>query len=220
MKSDRIAIDSALHTGRGALKVLPFGRDFYLSAPDVVARALLGKLIVVRRAGVELVGRIVETEAYFGSADEAAHAFSGKTARTEVLFGPPGHAYVYFVYGMHYCLNVSCGPEGEAGCVLIRALEPVLGLVEMAELRGLGGEAKPKLLCSGPGRLCQALGITRGMHNGVDVTDARSQLVFADDGDALGAEMTVVVTPRVGIRKAVERAARFYIEGSNCVSRA
>jgi DNA-3-methyladenine glycosylase len=192
----------------------PLSRSFFLHSPDVVARALLGKLVFRREAGALLAGRIVETEAYFGVDDAAAHAFAGRTARNEVLFGPPGHAYVYFVYGMHYCLNVSCEPEGQAGCVLIRALEPVAGLDRMAELRGLA-VTQPRLLASGPGRLCQALGITRVAHNGLDVCDPRSELVFAEDGTA---PPRVVVGPRVGIRKEVERAARYCVEGSSFVS--
>ena len=192
-------------------------RAFFLDSPGHVAQALLGKLVRCRDgvAGEVLSGRIVEAEAYFGSDDEAAHAFSGRTARTEVLFGPPGHAYVYFVYGMHYCLNVSCGPEGKAGCVLIRALEPVSGLARMAELRGLPADASPRMLASGPGRLCQALGITRSAHNGVDVCADGSSLVFAEDGYRPAG---VRVGPRVGIRKAVDLAARYWVEGNACVS--
>jgi DNA-3-methyladenine glycosylase len=192
----------------------PLSRSFFLDPPDVVARALLGKLVLRSEAGELLAGRIVETEAYFGADDAAAHAFAGRTARNEVLFGPPGHAYVYFVYGMHYCLNVSCEPKGQAGCVLIRALEPVAGLERMAELRGLAF-TQPRLLASGPGRLCQALNITRLAHNGVDVCDPRSELVFAEDG---AAAPEVVVGPRVGIRKAVKRAARYCVEGNSFVS--
>src|ERR1700677_3609645 len=121
-------------------------RDFYLDPPDLVAQKLLGKLLV---RGAK-VGRIVEVEAYFGESDPASHSFPGKTARNAALFGPPGRAYVYFIYGMHYCLNVSCEPNGQAGGVLFRALEPVAGLAEMARLRGLSVEAAPRLLTSGP----------------------------------------------------------------------
>ena len=118
-------------------------RALFLDPPDVVARKLLGKLLV--RAGEPMVGRIVEVEAYFGESDPAAHSFAGKTARNAVLFGPPGHAYVYFVYGMHFCLNVSCEPEGRAGCVLLRALEPICGLEAMAVGRGLAAPALAQL---------------------------------------------------------------------------
>jgi len=200
----------------------PLSRAFFLRSPDLVARELLGKLVIRRLDGEQLAGRIVEAEAYFGVDDPAAHAFSGRTARNEVLFGPPGHAYVYLVYGMHYCLNVSCEPEGQAGCVLIRALEPVSGLAVMAAQRGLasdavvaGPAAAVRQLASGPGRLCQALGITRPAHNGVDVCDASSELVFAEDGYA---PPEVAVGPRVGIRKAVDRPARFWVRGSRFVS--
>ena len=108
-------------------------RDFYLDPPDRVAQKLLGKLLVRG----EMVGRIVEVEAYFGEADAASHAFPGKTARNAVLFGPPGHAYVYFIYGMYFCLNVSCEREGRAGGVLFRALEPIRGVEAMATNRGV-----------------------------------------------------------------------------------
>ena len=190
-------------------------RDFFLAAPDTVARALLGKLVLRRLEGELLAGRIVETEAYFERDDPAAHSSAGRTARTEVLYGPPGHAYVYFIYGMHYCLNLSCEPEGQAGCVLVRALEPVAGLATMARLRGLSEGARPQLLTSGPGRLCQALGITRALVNGIDVTDAGGALWVAKDGFVPGA---IVVGPRVGIRKAIERPARFYLEDNRFVS--
>lgn len=191
-------------------------RDFYLPPPDKTARNLLGKLVVRRLDSELLAGRIVETEAYFGLDDPAAHAFAGETARNRVLFGPPGHAYVYFIYGMHYCLNVSCAQTGTAGCVLIRALEPVAGFETMAQMRGLPSTAKPRLLTSGPGRLCQALGITRETFNGADVTNAKSSLQIADDGYLPDA---VTVTPRIGIRKAVEVPARFIVAGSSFITK-
>ncbi|MBT9331717.1 DNA-3-methyladenine glycosylase [Paracidobacterium acidisoli] len=190
-------------------------RTFYLRSPDIVARDLLGKLLVRRLDGELLTGRIVEVEAYFGLGDPAAHSASGKTARNEVIFGPPGFAYVYFIYGMHYCLNISCEPEGQAGCVLLRALEPVGGLETMARLRGLAPHAKPRLLTSGPGRLCQALGITRAIHNALDVTDAESGLQVEEDGFFAG---SIMATPRIGIRKAAERPLRFLLEGNRFVS--
>ena len=191
-------------------------RGFYLDPPDVVARRLLGKLLVRRYEGKRLTGRIVEVEAYFGLDDPAAHTFAGKTERNAVLFGPPGVAYVYFIYGMHYCLNISCEPDGQAGGVLLRALEPVEGLATMARLRGLERDANPRLLTSGPGRLCQALGVTRMTHNGVDVASRRSELYVEDDGFAPG---KTEATPRIGIRKAAERPLRFSIAGNRFVSR-
>lgn len=193
-------------------RLLP--RSFFLAPPDRVARALLGKLILRRYAGELLAGRIVETEAYFGSDDAAAHACAGRTLRNAVLFGAPGHAYVYFIYGVHHCLNVSCEPEGEAGCVLIRALEPVAGIAQMAAWRGVSA-GKLRLLASGPGRLCQALGITRLDHNGVDVCASESDLVFAEDGMSVA---KIAVGPRVGIRKAAELPARYWIDGNAFVS--
>ncbi len=196
-----------------ALPVLP--RAFYFHPPDVVARALLGKVLVRRYEGRRLAGRIVEAEAYCGVDDPAAHAFAGKTARNAVLFGAPGFAYVYFIYGMHYCLNLSCEPEGKAGCVLLRALKPLEGLAAMARLRGLATDADPRLLASGPGRLCQALGIARETHNGLEATSRRSGLHVEDDGFV---PKEIAVSPRVGIRRAAERPLRFAIAGNRFVS--
>ena len=191
-------------------------RSFFLDPPDVVARKLIGKVLVRRYERRRLAGRIVEVEAYFGLDDPAAHTFIGKTPRNAVLFGPPGFAYVYFIYGMHYCLNFSCEPDGQAGGVLLRALEPLEGLKRMAELRGLDPDANPRLLTSGPGRLCEALGITRATHNGVDVTSRRSGLWVEDDGFACG---DLDVSPRVGIRKAADRPLRFALAGNRFVSK-
>jgi DNA-3-methyladenine glycosylase len=192
-------------------------RALFLDPPDMVARKLLGKLLV--RGGEPLVGRIVEVEAYFGESDPAAHSFAGKTARNAVLFGPPGHAYVYFVYGIHFCLNVSCEPEGVAGCVLLRALEPLCGLEAMAIARGLAAPIRASKalssLTSGPGRLCQAFGVTRARDNGVDLTAPESDLQILDDGFIAG---EVLVTPRIGISKDAERAARFLLAGNPFVS--
>jgi DNA-3-methyladenine glycosylase len=172
-------------------------RDFYLDPPDLVAQKLLGKLLV---RGAK-VGRIVEVEAYFGESDPASHSFPGKTARNAVLFGPPGHAYVYFIYGMYYCLNVSCEPEGQPGGVLFRALEPICGL---------------KLSTSGPGRLCKAFGITRSRDNGVDFTSPSSDLQIQDDGYSVN---DILITPRIGITKEASRPARFLIAGNPYVSK-
>jgi DNA-3-methyladenine glycosylase len=192
-------------------------RELYLGPPDVVARALLGKLLV--RASEPMVGRIVEVEAYFGERDPAAHSFAGKTARNAVLFGPPGHAYVYFIYGMYFCLNVSCEPDGRAGCILVRALEPICGLEAMAIGRGLAAPSHTRKavisLTSGPGRLCQAFGVTRERDNGVDLTAPESDLQIQDDGFVA---REVLVTPRIGITKDAERAARFLIAGNPFVS--
>ncbi len=202
---------------RSSRKVVPIvPRSFYERGPDIVARALLGKLLVCECNGERLTGRIVEVEAYFGLKDPAAHAYVGRTARNAVLFGPPGRAYVYFIYGMYYCLNVSCEPDGQAGCILIRALEPVEGLAAMAKLRNLPADTKPQLLTSGPGRLCQALDITRAAHNDLDVTDTSSCLRIEDEGYQ---PERILVTPRIGIRHAAELPARFLIDGNKFVSR-
>ena len=222
----------------GPWELLP--RSFFLPPPDQVARGLLGKLLVRRWAGGLLAGRIVETEAYFSEGDPAAHAAAGRTPRNQVLWGEPGHAYVYFIYGMHACLNVACEPAGEAGCVLLRAVEPQEGMAEMARLRGLSTEmaaqtldppvrlagspapragslAQRAMLTSGPGRLCQAFGITREGCNGVDLLHPAGELLLASDGVALGPEQ-VAVTPRIGISKAAERPLRFLVAGNAYVS--
>jgi DNA-3-methyladenine glycosylase len=199
-----------------SLRMNPLPQEFYLDTPDLVARNLLGKLVIRKIEGKKLVGRIVETEAYLGLDDPASHSFPGLTPRNAVMFGPPGHAYVYFIYGMHYCLNVSCEPDGVAGGVLFRALEPVSGLAEMAKLRGLPEEAAPRLLTSGPGRLCQALGIVREGINGADFTSPKSVLQIVDDGFIPEA---ITITPRIGIRKAAEMPLRFFIAANKFVSK-
>jgi DNA-3-methyladenine glycosylase len=190
-------------------------RSFFERPPDIVGRAVLGKLLVRRTRDGLLAGRIVEVEAYFGNDDPAAHAAAGRTARNSVLFGPAGHAYVYFIYGMHSCLNISCEQDGQAGSLLVRALEPLMGLEQMAMHRGLGPHASPRLLTAGPGRLCQALGITRATHNGMDLLDDSSDLQLRDEGyDA----QAILTTPRIGISKAAERPLRFLLVGNPCVS--
>ncbi len=178
-----------------ARKIVP--RGFYLDPPDVVASKLLGKLLVRPKEG--MVGRIVEVEAYFGESDPASHSFAGKTARNAILFGPPGYAYVYFIYGMYYCLNVSCEPDGQPGGVLFRALEPVAGVAAT----------------SGPGLLCRAFGITRARDNGVDFTSRKSDLQIQDDGFVAG---EISVTKRIGITKDPDRLARYLLGGNPFVS--
>jgi len=197
---------------------VPLKRAFFARDPRRVARELLGKVLVRDAGRVQLSARIVEVEAYLGEKDPAAHAAAGNTARTSVLFGPPGFAYVYFIYGNHYCLNVSCGREGKAGSgVLFRALEPLAGIEEMAEARRVavrGPRDLPKLT-SGPGRLAQAFGITRARDNGCDLTSPRSGLWI---GDAKFRPGRVLVTPRIGITKAVERPLRYLLAGNPFVS--
>ena len=154
-----------------------------------MSRHLLGKVLVRRRNGTLLAGRIVEVEAYLGAADEAAHSAAGRTARNAVLFGPPGHSYVYFIYGNRYCFNVSCLPDGEAGGVLFRALEPLAGIEAMSRLREVSVSCARDLrkLTSGPGRLAEAFGITRERDNGKDLASVASGLWIADDGFRLRA---------------------------------
>jgi DNA-3-methyladenine glycosylase len=197
------------------------GREFFKRDPVTVARELLGKLLI-RREGRNLLaaGRVVEDEAYLGREDPAAHAYSGRTARNSVLFGPAGHAYVYFVYGNHYCLNVSCMPEGDAEGVLFRAMEPAYGVSVMANARRITLSSPPRpgqlrMIASGPGRMSQALGITRVRDNDKDMTSSRSDLWLADDGFR---PESIVATPRIGITKAVDRPLRFFIAGSPYVS--
>jgi len=198
--------------------VLP--SQFFNRDPITVGRELLGKLLIRREGRALVAGRVVEDEAYLGANDPAAHAYAGLTPRNAVLFGPPGHAYIYFIYGNHYCLNVSCMPAGESGSVLLRALEPLLGLDAMARARGLELPKTPttaqlRLLSSGPGRMAEALGITRARDNAKDLTSRNSGLWFADDGYR---PQRIAVTPRIGIRKAAERPLRFVIAGNPFVS--
>ncbi len=207
----------------------PIGRasllkpEFFNRDPRRVARALLGKLIIRQTPTSILAGRIVETEAYLGAGDAAAHSAAGKTARNAVLFGPPGHAYVYFIYGNHYCLNVSCLPEGVAGGVLFRALEPVAGIQQMAKARGIDLPEKPELrkisvlkkISSGPGRMSEALGVTRVRDNDKSLVSARSDLRIVDDSYRV---RRVTVSPRIGIVKAADYPWRYFIAGNPFVS--
>lgn len=197
--------------------------DFFNRDPRWVARALLGKLLVRQTPREVLAGRVVETEAYLGQNDAAAHATAGRTARNSVVFGPPGHAYVYFIYGNHYCLNVSCLPEGAPGCVLFRALEPVAGIERMAEERGIELARDKKLakistlkkIASGPGRLSEALEITRSRDNGKSLVSMASDLRIVDDGYRVRG---VTVTPRIGIVQSAELPLRYLIAGNVFVS--
>jgi len=194
-------------------------RAFFEDSPERVAPRLLGKLLVSIDAGNVLAGRIVEVEAYLGPhndpPDPAAHAHRGPTPRNMVLFGPAGHAYVYSIYGLYYCMNISCEQEGFAGCVLLRALEPVMGIADMAQNRGLDADASMRMIASGPSRLCLALGLTRPGHNGLDVTSSDSILQVREDGFP---SPEVVITPRIGIKHAIDLPLRFAVRGHPCVS--
>jgi DNA-3-methyladenine glycosylase len=198
-------------------RLLP--RAFFEAPPELVAPRLLGKVLARVTASGILAGRIVEVEAYLGPhndpPDPAAHSHRGPTPRNLVLFGRAGHAYVYTIYGRYYCMNVSCEAEGRAGCILLRALEPVAGADQMARNRGLAPGAPARRLTSGPGRLCQALGLTRLSHNGLDLLDPASPLQLRDDGYPVP---EVLVTARIGIHEAVDWPLRFALPGHNCVS--
>lgn len=196
-------------------------RAFFNRDPRIVARELLGKLIVRREGRKQLAGRVVEVEAYLGAGDLAAHAAAGHTARNAVLWGPPGHAYVYFIYGVHYCLNISCLPAGEAGCILIRALEPVSGIADMAKERELAdldltAPRDLRKLASGPGKLCEALGITRPRDNAKDMLSPKSDLQVMSDGFRVE---EVAVTQRIGIKKSAELPLRYVIGGNHFLSK-
>ncbi|HKI25004.1 MAG TPA: DNA-3-methyladenine glycosylase [Candidatus Sulfotelmatobacter sp.] len=197
--------------------IRPLTRAFFARDARRVARELLGKVLVRSEAKTRLTARIVEVEAYLGEKDPAAHAFAGQTMRNAVLFGPPGHAYVYFIYGNHYCLNVSCEPEGRAGGVLFRALEPLEGIEAMARARKvqIGTPHDLPKLTSGPGRLSEAFGITRARDNGCDLTSPTSSLWIGDDGYRPGA---IRLTPRIGITKAGDKKLRYILAGNRFVS--
>ena len=189
-------------------------RDFYLQDTRVAAQKLLGQIVQRRLpSGETLSGIIVETEAYLTD-DPACHAYRGQTPRNSAMFGPPGHAYVYFTYGLHMMLNLVCAPEGVAEAVLIRALEPVEGEDTMRENRG--GIAETRQLTNGPGKLAQALALTRLSHNGLDVTDPRSELqILANIYPAF----EMVTTTRIGITQGVDLPWRYYVQGNRYVSR-
>src|SRR3954453_14940213 len=167
-------LQKPIASGNGLSRTALVAREFYARDPRQVARELLGKLLVRREGKQVRAGRIVELEAYLGINDPAAHAHRGPPARNQVVFGEPGRAYVYFIYGFHYCLNVSCEPEGKAGSILLRALEPIAGIEEMYAARDLDQEhgriTELRKLTSGPGRLAEALSITRERDNGKDLT--------------------------------------------------
>jgi DNA-3-methyladenine glycosylase len=180
-----------------------------------MARDLLGKRLMRVLNDQRLSGLIVETEAYIGEADKACHASRGRTPRTEVMYGPPGHAYVYFIYGMHHCFNVVTEEEGFPAAILIRALEPLEGLEWMRRHRPGRSDGQ---LTNGPGKLCAALAVDRTL-NGVDL--CTSQVFFIEEGRTV-ADEEVATSPRIGIRSdevARSRPWRFYIQGNRCVSR-
>ncbi len=186
-------------------------RAFFARDPLEVAPDLLGKLLVARGRS----GRIVEVEAYRSDDDPGSHGYRGVTPRTEVMFGPPGHLYVYFTYGMHWCANVVCSPKGTCGAVLIRALEPVLGMADMVNARPAAKRERD--LCNGPAKLCQALAIT-GADDGMDVTLTGSGIGLRDDGREKGFETAVSTRIGLGEGKGRDLPWRFYLAGSPHVS--
>lgn len=177
---------------------------------EVVAPRLLGCHLVRELNGRQLIGRIVETEAY-DQTDAASHSYRGRTPRTDVMFGPPGHLYVYFTYGMHYCCNVVCGPRGHGSAVLIRALEPLKGKSLMVQNRS--GKTATHLT-NGPAKLCQALAINRAQ-NGHDLTAPPLQLIL----QPAVPQTEVIQTTRIGISTAQDVPWRFYIKGNKYVSK-
>jgi DNA-3-methyladenine glycosylase len=193
------------------MRALP--RSFYLDDALLVAPKLLNKLLV---AGSR-VGRIVEVEAYRGREDPGSHAYRGLTPRSETMFGPPGHLYVYFSYGMHWCANVVCQPSGTPHAVLLRALAPVAGLDEMriARARGQKRAVSTRDLCRGPGRLAQALGLSRD-HDGADLVTGSSGVRLTDDGVAPPADPGVSL--RVGLTRGADLPLRFFVPGDPHVS--
>jgi DNA-3-methyladenine glycosylase len=190
----------------------PLPRAFYARPTLAVARALIGKLLWRETAAGCVGGMIVETEAYVSAEDAAAHGYGGPTARTATMYGPPGHAYVYFTYGMHHCLNCVTETEGIGAAVLLRALEPVAGIALMRERRGT--KIADRDLLRGPARLCQAFALTRA-DDGLDLTGAALWLTENPDwrDDAV-----IATSPRVGISRAVDLPWRFYLAGSPWVS--
>ena len=189
----------------------PLPRSFYARDPVVVARAVLGRLLVHDSPRGRVSGRVVEAEAYRGAGDPASHAHRGRTPRNTAMFGEPGHACVYFTYGLHHCLNLVTGTTGKASAVLVRALEPVDGCELMRERRGIGATTR---LARGPGNVARALGLTRA-HDGLDLVGG--PLWLSDLPPRRGGHR-VARGPRVGIRVALDRDWRCFLEGHPCVS--
>lgn len=195
----------------------PLPRSFYAPPAKLVARQLLGHWLLRQTRSGTCGGLIVETEAYLQN-DPACHAAPGLTHRNRVMFGPPGHAYVYFIYGNHYCVNAVCQPTGIAEALLIRAIEPTFGRAFMLQQRPV---AKPLHLTNGPAKLCQAMQIERDL-DGADLCDAASPLFIAENPNVkkvLRADGPVITTTRIGITRAADLPLRFYLAASPFVSR-
>jgi DNA-3-methyladenine glycosylase len=177
----------------------------------MVAPELLNKILL---AADGRSGRIVEVEAYCGAIDPAAHSHRGKTPRNAVMFGPPGHMYVYFTYGMHWCCNAVCGDEGDGSAVLLRALHPLAGLARMRRARPKARNARD--LCRGPARLAQAMGIT-GAQNGIELFSGRAEFSLVDDG--MPPPRDVQGGARIGITRGVEHPWRWHVPDNEYVSK-
>jgi DNA-3-methyladenine glycosylase len=204
-------------TGNRLKTFSPLSRAFYEPSAEVVAPKLLGHFLIRNTPEGPCGGAIVETEAYLVG-DAACHGAPGLTKRNRVMFGHPGHAYVYLIYGLHFCVNAVCRPAGIAEALLIRAVEPTFGEKLMAAHRPVG---KPRELTSGPGKLCQAMDITRQL-DGVDLCNADSELFIAENPDPKKfwrEKGPMVTTTRIGITKAAALPLRFYLAGSEFVSR-
>ncbi len=187
-------------------------RDFYARSTVEVAHDLLGTVLLHETNHGPLAGRIVETEAYLGSGDLAAHSAAGVTPRTRVIFGPPGHAYVYRSYGIHNCLNVVAEPEGEAGCVLIRAIEPLVGTERMAILRPKAKTVRD--IASGPGKLTQAMAIGLEL-NATDLLDGPLTVRLPQTL----VKPAIVTSRRIGITRSADLELRFLVSNNQFVSR-
>ena len=191
----------------------PLPRAFYDRPTELVARALLGAILECRTPEGVASGRIVETEAYLGPHDPACHAVAGRTTRTWHLFGPPGNAYVYFIYGVHWCFNAVTREEGHGSAVLVRALEPLEGIPLMRRRRSAA--RRDRDLTNGPGKLCQALGIV-GAHDGLPLLGDSPLRILAGEPVA---DEAVVVSPRIGITRAADDPLRWFVRESAWVSR-
>jgi DNA-3-methyladenine glycosylase len=192
--------------------VAPLPHAFYDRASVEVARDLLGKTLWRRTEARLTAGIIVEAEAYGGADDPASHAWRGGTQRNAVMFGPPGRAYVYFTYGMHYCVNAVTGPAGQASAVLLRAIQPTIGLDIMRERRGQ--HISDRDLARGPGRLCQALGITTAD----DRADLAGDALWISETSGASLDLRIAATPRIGITRAADLPWRFVLCDSRYVS--
>jgi DNA-3-methyladenine glycosylase len=210
-----------MHPKKSTNKTTPsakkIGRSFYQQELLKVAKELLGKILVRKVSDKILAGKIVEVEAYHGDFDEAAHSFRGITKRTEIMFNEGGYLYVYFTYGAHHCCNVVTGKKGQGTAVLIRAVEPLVGIDEMIKNRfgrKLKNEKEIFNLTSGPGKVCQAFGIDR-THSGLDLTENK---IFILDNKKIP-NKEIGISTRIGITKSVDLPWRFFIKNNPYLSR-